>query len=237
MSTYTFDTPSEHQVGEGHGGFPNPLRCGYKYEITVRVRRKVESCRGANYKEMYERAKMAAADRINGLICFRTCRPKRVWQIARQWDCGFIGNEKCVWATVKYVVFCPDTGQQGERGLAEPDANAFSKSATAPSGYKDSEFEKADEFIDIDYDDLASVRCGANIFKIKYEEPSPGCTSFSDRPRDLERNALTAGWNFGQFAHCPGNCPRPAVVGLRIIASGCANDTATFTVEVVVQCV
>jgi len=236
MSRYVFNTPDEHQVGEGHGGFPNPLRCGYKYEITVRVKRLVESCRGADYKDMYERAKRTATDRINGLKCFRTCGPKRVWQVARQWNCGFIGNGKFVWATVKYVVLCPDTGQHGEKGLSEPAADAFSEPSTKPSGYKDGDFEKADEFLDIDYEDLASVHCGLNFFKVRYEEPSQGCTSYKKQLKALERNALTAGWNFAQLVHCPGDCPRPIVAGLRIAASGCANDAANFTVEVIVIC-
>jgi hypothetical protein len=236
MSRYDFNTPAEHQVGESHGGFPNPLRCGYKYEITIRVKRNVETCRGANYKDMYERAKTAATDRINGLNCFRTCAPKRIWQLARQWDCGFIGNGKFVWATVKYVVLCPDTGQHGEKGLSEPAADAFSQPATAPQGYSESDFEKADEFIDIDYEELESVHCGLNVFEIRYNEPSADCASYNSQLKAMERNALTAGWNFAQMMHCPGACPRPIVAGLRVVASGCASDLATFTVQVIVVC-
>lgn len=239
MSRYDFNTPNEHQVGEGHGGFPNPLRCGYKYEITIRVKRQVESCRGVNYKAIYERAKRAATDRINGVNCFRTCGPKRIWQVARQWDCGFIGNGKFVWATVKYIVFCPDTGQHGEKGLSEPGNDDFSQPATVPTGYKDSDFEKADEFIDIDEEDLDSVQCGMNVFEIKYNEPSPDCATYKDKKKvkAMERNALTAGWNSAFIMHCPAGCPRPIVAGLRVTASGCASDIATFTVQVILVCV
>lgn len=233
---YVYNPPRDGQGESIYPSFPKELLCGQKYHLTVRIAKRVEDCRHVNYRDIYECAKGVATDRIHQLNCFRTCGPKRVWQIARQWDCDV---NRIAFAVVTYIAFCPDTGQKGESGLTEPKAESFNDSHAEPPGHKPTEFGYAHEVIELNYDEYDRLNCGIKRFKVHYEEQTPDdCASYHSDHGPFFRNAQQAAVNFAQFLRCPANCSTKVFLELTPLGSTCSGATgvAEVQVQLTLQC-
>lgn len=96
------------------GRLPQILGCGQQYEVEVVAQESGVTCRGYNYRPIYDRAHTLAYTRIyaslggsGSVTCPQACSPVHSWQIHRSWSCiGGIAS-----AYVRYGVLCPNAGQ------------------------------------------------------------------------------------------------------------------------------
>ena len=196
MSSVYVNYPERDSDGKlvNLGGPPDSITCDMSYEFSIRVFEERTECRSADYGSLYRQAEEAAARRFGTTFCRPArCGPTELKQIARRWGCGYQDDRRVAFVDLRFRIDCPP--RRGTKALPPAKAESFDPDTfdprregdlyAEPRGVNDSDFDKGDEYVQLNLDSFKKLACpaGARLSNFVYKEPVESC---SHRARDEE---------------------------------------------------